>query len=115
MKTAVISAILCLALCGCVLAEGTGAARFQACENKAGAGLYWVDTTTGRTWWAGPAEMKWVYCGKPEGGPSGPVGTFVPFENKSGEGVFILNTRTGAGWWTDGKNWKSLGQPRAQE
>ena len=86
-------------------------AKFKACANVAGAGIYWVDTTSGQTWWANPATMKWVYCGKPEETNPGPTGTFRPYKNRSGEGVFVLNTATGQGWWTDGKQWKALGKP----
>ena len=87
--------------------------KFKACENAAGAGIFWVDSTSGKTWWADPAGMKWVYVGQPKGAKAGPIGTYVPFKNKSGEGVFVLNTATGEGWWTDGiKTWKSLGKPK---
>ncbi len=87
--------------------------RFLACENKAGAGVFWVDSTNGRAWWADPAAMQWVYFGAPEGASSGPLGTFIPYENQSGAGLFVLNTATGEGWWTDGKAWNALGVPQA--
>ncbi|MCE9615802.1 MAG: hypothetical protein K8T26_16150 [Lentisphaerae bacterium] len=89
--------------------------RFRACENASGAGLFWVETTTGRLWWADPAAMTWVFFGQPQGATPGPLGTYMPFENQSGEGVFVLNTVTGAGWWTNGKLWKVMGLPAARE
>ena len=111
-------AIVCLVLiCGVVSAEDEylpAKEKFRACENVAGAGIFWVDTTSGKTWWADPGNMKWVYAGQPEGAKAGPVGTYIPYKNKAGEGVFILNTATGEGWWTDGvKKWKALGKPKA--
>jgi hypothetical protein len=87
------------------------AGKFKSCENKAGEGFFWVDTTTGKTWWANPQDPRWEYCGQPEGAGTAPVGTYVPYENKSGPGMFILNAATGEGWWTDGKKWKRLGVP----
>ena len=85
--------------------------RFKACENKGGAGFFWVDTTSGKTWQQDPSSMVWIYVGQPEGAASAPMGTYIPFENHNGQGVFVLNTATGEGWWTDGKTWKSLGMP----
>ena len=102
-------------MCGLVCGEDKylpGVDKFKACENKAGAGFFWVDTTCGKTWWAEPGKMEWVLYGKPEGAKPGPLGTYIPYENKSGEGLYVLNTATGDGWWTNGKEWKSLGQPR---
>jgi hypothetical protein len=26
--------------------------KYMACENRAGAGFYWVDTTIGKIWWS---------------------------------------------------------------
>lgn len=107
---------LALALClaGPVLAGADDDLRptqFRACEDASGAGLYWVETTTGRLWWADPATMTWVYIGQPQGAAPGPRGTYLPQANVSGEGVYILNTVTGAGWWANGKAWKVLGVP----
>jgi len=85
--------------------------KFKACDDEAGGGLYWVDTTTGKTWRADPGAVKWVDCGKPEGAEPGPPGTYIPRDNKGEAGVFVLNTATGEGWWTDGTEWKSLGKP----
>ena len=85
--------------------------KFKSCENKAGEGFFWVDTTTGKTWLANPHDPRWEYCGQPEGAGTVPVGTYVPYENKSGPGMFILNAATGEGWWTDGKKWRRLGVP----
>lgn len=87
------------------------AGRFASCDDIAGAGFFWVDTTSGKTWWADPGKMKWVYCGKPEGASQSANGTFLPRENKNGEGMFVLNKQTGEGWWTNGKEWKTLGKP----
>jgi hypothetical protein len=85
--------------------------KFRACRNRAGSGFYWVDSTSGSTWWADPGKTAWVKCGTPEGAKASPVGTYIPFENYSGSGIYVLNTATGEGWWTDGKGWKSLGKP----
>ena len=116
MRTAVVFVFASLLLGGAALAVEYEPAveKFQACENKAGAGIFWVDTTTGRTWWADPHEMEWKFFGQPRAAAPGPKGTYIPFENKSGEGLFVLNTATGEGWWTDGKQWKSLGRPRIE-
>lgn len=83
--------------------------RFVACANRSGAGMYWVDSTCGRVWWANPGLMTWQFVGEPEGAQPSPIGTFVPYENRSGPGVYVLNTATGEGWWTDGRIWKHLG------
>lgn len=101
-------------LCGMAVADETVpfVSRFKACENKGGAGFFWVDTTSGKTWQQDPAKMEWVYVGQPDGAKSAPMGTYIPFENHNGQGVFVLNTATGEGWWTDGKNWKTLGTPQ---
>lgn len=112
-KTIIIVCLLCI-ICGLVSAADEyvpSIDKFKACENKAGAGLFWVDTTSGRTWWADPGKMKWVFFGQPKGAKPGPTGTYIPYENKSGEGVFILNTASGQGWWTNGQEWKNLGVP----
>lgn len=89
--------------------------KFKACENKAGSGFYWTDTTTGGTWLAEPGRMQWVSCGLPKGAKPAPPGTYVPFENRSGAGVFVLNTATGEAWWTDGKTWKPFGKPATRK
>jgi len=89
--------------------------EFQACASGNGAGFFWIQTTTGQTWWADPGQMAWRYCGQPEGGAPAAIGTYTLFENKSGNGVFVLNTETGQGWWTDGKEWKTLGMPQSAE
>ena len=85
--------------------------RFVTCENCAGAGFYWVDTTCGAVWWASPGETNWVYYGAPDSSNRGRNGRFVPYQNKSGEGLFILDTDRGEGWWTNGKQWKKMGMP----
>ena len=87
------------------------AEKFKACENKTGAGFFWVDTTSGRTWWADPGAMKWMFWGQPEDAQPGPIGTYVPREHPTGDGLFVLNTATGEGWWVTSKGWKSLGTP----
>jgi hypothetical protein len=89
-------------------------ARFMTCENYAGAGFYWVDTTSGKVWrsdMTAKEKIEWKYCGQPQGAKAGEVGTYVPQANRSGGGVFVLNPATGEGWWTNGKEWKSLGKP----
>lgn len=83
--------------------------RFVTCENCAGAGFFWVDTSCGAVWWAGSGETKWVYYGAP--GRSGQNGRFIPHKNENGEGLFILDTHRGDGWWTNGKQWKEMGIP----
>lgn len=90
------------------------AARYMSCENHAGAGCFWVDTTMGKIWWAAPGKSKveWQYLGQVQDAKSGDVGTYVPQANKNGAGLFVLNTVTGEGWWTNGKEWKAFGKPR---
>jgi len=116
MKSVIVAVIVLMI--GLGLAQGRehtwDVDKFEACENKAGGGFFWVDTTTGRTWWADPFKMSWVFFGQPKGGTSGPAGTYIPYENKNGEGFFVLNTMTGEGWWTNGKGWKQLGKPVVQ-
>ncbi len=114
MKKVIIVILFALAVYGLAHAADeyiSSANKFKACENKAGAGLFWVDTMSGRTWWADPGTMKWIFFGLPVGAEPAPAGTYIPFENKSGEGVFVLNTATGEGWWTNGQEWKRLGIP----
>ncbi len=89
--------------------------KFQACENASGSGIYWVDTTTGRTWWANPATMKWEFIGRPKNAALSSMGTYLPYKNKSGEGLFIMNTSTGQAWWTNRVAWKSLGKPEEKD
>ena len=84
--------------------------KYKVCENEAGRGFFWVDTTSGKTWWADPQKKKWVSYGQPKGAKPARVGTYIPCEDKSGKGVFVLNTATGQGWWTNGKEWKELGK-----
>lgn len=88
--------------------------RYMTCENHAGAGFYWVDTTSGKVWWtdmSAKEKIEWQYLGQPQGAKAGDVGTYVPQANKSGGGLFILNPITGEGWWTNGKEWESIGKP----
>jgi hypothetical protein len=114
MKKVIVVILFTLAVYGLAYAADeyiSSGNKFEACEDKAGAGLFWVDTTCGRTWWVDPGKMRWVFFGLPDGAKRAPVGTYIPFENKSGEGVFVLNTATGEGWWTKGRKWKRLGVP----
>ncbi|RKX38149.1 MAG: hypothetical protein DRP64_16160 [Verrucomicrobia bacterium] len=85
--------------------------RFVTCENCAGAGFYWVDTTCGAVWWASPEETTWIYFGAPAPSSRGQNGRFIPYQNKSGDGLFILDTDRGEGWWANGKQWKKMGRP----
>jgi hypothetical protein len=88
--------------------------RFIACENTAGTGLYWVDSSNGNVWQTATSEtnkLYWKYLGQPQGAQAGTIGTYVPKSNKNAEGLFILNTITGEGWWTNGRDWKALGKP----
>ena len=113
MKRMLLMVALLGMVCGFALAEETVpfVSKFKACENKGGAGFFWVDTTSGKVWQQDAATMKWRFVGTPKDAKTAPKGTYMPFENHSGEGVFILNTATGEGWWTDGKAWKTLGKP----
>jgi hypothetical protein len=117
MKRILLMVALVTMVCGLAGAADTVpfVSKFEACENRGGAGFFWVDTTSGKTWWQNPSEMKWEYVGAPKGSGSAPMGTYRPFENHSGQGVFILNTATGEGWWTNGKQWKALGKPRERQ
>ena len=88
--------------------------RYMACDNLKGGGFFWVDTTSGKTWWAylGKEKMEWKYVGQVKDAKAGVIGTYIPYANKSGGGVFVLNTVTGEGWWTDGNNlWKPFDKP----
>ncbi len=88
--------------------------KYMVCDNHAGAGFFWVDTTTGKIWWSdmtGKEKIEWKYYGQVQGAKTGDVGTYVPQVNKNGGGLYILNTVTGEGWWTNGKEWKALGKP----
>lgn len=85
-------------------------ARFATCENNAGAGFFWVDTSCGAVWWANLEEAKWVYYGSPDSS-HGRIGRYVPYENKGGAGLYILDTDRGTGWWTNGQHWKTMGIP----
>jgi len=89
----------------------TSADKFRSAEETAGAGFFWVDSSTGRTWKLDAAKPQWVYCGQPSGAMPGAVGTYLPHPNKSGPGIFILNTATGEGWLYNGTAWQSLGIP----
>lgn len=87
-------------------------ARFMSCENHAGAGFFWLDTTCGKVWWASPGDCTWEYYGKPDGAKEDEAGRYIPHENKNGAGLFILDSVTGEGWWTNGRQWKKMGTPR---
>ena len=94
--------------------ESKTTGRYMACENHAGAGFFWVDTTIGKIWWSDMTakdKIEWKSYGQVQGAKAGELGTYVPQVNKSGVGLFILNTVTGEGWWTNGKEWKVLGKP----
>lgn len=86
-------------------------ARFVTCENYAGVGFFWVDTSCGAVWWASPEETKWVYYGAPDPCRGQKIGRYVPYGNKGGAGLFILDTNRGEGWWTNGQQWKNMGVP----
>jgi hypothetical protein len=110
----IILAAALIAATGFAAQESKSIARYMACENYAGAGFFWVDTTMGKTWLADMSDkekIEWKYIGQPQGAKVGEVGTYVPQTNKSGGGLFILNSVTGEGWWTNGKEWKVLGKP----
>jgi hypothetical protein len=103
-----------VAVSGFAAQESKTIGRYVACENFAGAGFYWIDTTTAKVWWTDMTvkeKIEWKYYGQPQGAKAGEVGTYVPQTNKSGSGLFILNSVTGEGWWTNGKEWKVLGKP----
>ena len=89
--------------------------RFVACENMAGGGFYWVDTTSGKLWFAvlsNNGKDEWIYVGQPKDAKPDEIGTYVPRANKNGGGLFILNTSTGEGWWAmPGQEWKAFGKP----
>lgn len=93
--------------------ETNAVGRYMACENPQGGGFYWVDTTSGKLWFAelGKENNDWKFLGQVKDAKVGVVGTYIPFFNKSGGGLFILNTSTGEGWWTNGKDWKPFGKP----
>ena len=86
--------------------------RFVACENNAGAGFFWLDSTCGKVWRASPADCKWVYYGRPDGAKEGKAGRYIPCKNKSGGGLFVLDCVSGEGWWTNGQEWKKMGAPK---
>ena len=89
--------------------------KFVACENHAGGGFYWIDTTCGKLWWSDIVKSQWLYVGQPKDAKIGEVGTYVPLANKNGGGLFILNTSTGEGWWAmSGHDWKSFGKPKEE-
>lgn len=94
------------------IAENETKPRYVACENNLGAGFYWLDTCSGKIWWASPGDIKWVFLGTPEGAMEGQAGRYVPRKNKSGAGIFILDSQSGDGWWTNGKRWKRFGKPK---
>ncbi|MDA0991584.1 MAG: hypothetical protein O3A51_12635, partial [Verrucomicrobia bacterium] len=85
--------------------------RFQARDNVAAGGFFWIDTTNGNIWWARTGIYSWKFVGKPEGAKAGKAGTYMARENNSGAGLFILNTETGQAWWTDGNTWRAFGVP----
>ena len=82
--------------------------RFQAVENPADSGFYWLDTRTGNLWRIAPETKEWKYLGAPRGANNGPNGTYEGLADPKG-GVYILNTDKGDGWWTDGTDWKIIG------
>jgi hypothetical protein len=89
--------------------------RFVACENVHGGGFYWVDTTSGKLWWANPGKNEWFYVGTPKDAKPGEIGTYVPLANKNGGGLFILKPSTGEGWWAMlGQDWKAFGKPKEE-
>jgi len=90
--------------------------RYMPCENYSGGGFYWVDTSTGKIWWAVFAgkekiDLIWKYIGQGKDVKPGEIGTYIPFPGKNSGGLFVLNTITGEGWWTNGKDWKEVGKP----
>jgi len=110
----IVVAIALIAATGFAAREARAVGRYVSCENHAGAGFFWVDTMTGKTWWSdmsGKDKIGWKYYGQPQGAKVGAAGTYAPQPNKSGGGLFILNTTTGEGWWTNGQEWKPLGEP----
>ena len=91
----------------------SGNDRFQRCENRYGAGFYWVDTATGGIKWADPGKGDWKDTGQPETAKPGETGTYVPCPNGHGPGLFVMNTITSETWWARGyePEWKELGKP----
>lgn len=79
-------------------------------ENKSGAGLFVLNTTTGETWWTNGQSWAKPATGRPEEGVAD-TGTYMPYENKSRAGFFVLNTATGEVWWTNGANTHNPGRP----
>ena len=106
-------ATFCISACSHIpKTKDTDEARFMSCENNAGAGFFWLDSATGKAWWASPGDCTWKYYGKPDGAQAGEVGRYIPHKNESGAGLFILDTVAGEGWWTNGKEWKKMGTPK---
>lgn len=81
--------------------------KYVACDNHAGGGFFWVDTTIGKIWRLefGKGNMVWKYIGQVKNAKVEGIGTYVPYPNKNGGGLFILNTITGEGWYTSGAAW----------
>lgn len=121
MKKSLILILMCVCA-SCVSAEiekcrcssNMVTQRFMSCENVLGGGFFWVNTSTGKVWWADPKNNEWVYYGHPKGAHKGEgmYGRYIPYTHKNGPGLYILNTITGEGWWTDGTVWKEMGIPK---
>ena len=105
--------LVCFLFAGISLGEEYAPAveKFKLCEDEVRATFFWVDTTSGQTWWMDPDEREWVDHGKPPSARTAPVGTYIPQKDNRSPGIFILNTATGAAWWTDGEQWKTIGEP----
>jgi len=89
--------------------------RFQRCENNAGAGFFWVDTTNGKTWYWSWPENGLVDNGQPEESETGKIGTYMPCANNNGGGMFMVKTTTGEAWWVGYKqDWQALSPGRPE-
>ena len=114
MAGLIILAIALMAVTGFTAQDSKNTGRYMSCENLAGGGFFWVDTTMGKIWLTdvtGKEKIVWKYLGQVQGAKAGEIGTYVPQANTNGGGLFVLNTITGEGWWTNGKEWKALGKP----
>lgn len=89
----------------------SGSQRFTSCENNGGDGFFWMDSTSGKLWWADKQNSSWKYCGTPEDAEAGFAGRYILNENKKGPGVFVLDTKTGNAWWSNTIEWRVYGTP----
>jgi len=90
-----------------------GFRRFQAIDNIADDGFYWLDSTRGDLWRLDPGLRVWVFIGSARSAGSGRNGSYQLRTDRQG-GAYVLNTETGEGWCSDGNTWKSIGHPSSQ-